>query len=79
MLTGENQRTQRKACPSATLSTTNPTRTDRGAKPVLCGEMPATNRLSHGTADIIVTQKLFDLTNVCSDLSSTLDLTNVQS
>jgi hypothetical protein len=25
ILTGENQRTRRKACPSATLSTTNPT------------------------------------------------------
>jgi hypothetical protein len=33
MFTGENRRTRRKACPSATLSTTNPTRTDPGADP----------------------------------------------
>jgi hypothetical protein len=32
-----------KICPSATLSTTNPTRTDPGLR----GERPATNRLSH--------------------------------
>jgi hypothetical protein len=37
-----------KTCPSATLSTTNPTWTDLG----LCGERPATNCLSHGTAYI---------------------------
>jgi hypothetical protein len=36
--------------PSATLSTTNPTWIDPGANPVLRGERPAANRLSHGTA-----------------------------
>jgi hypothetical protein len=36
--------------PSATLSTTNPTRIDPGTNPGLRGERPATNRLSHGTA-----------------------------
>ena len=46
-LTGENRRTRRKTCPSATLSTTNPTWTDPGLR----GERPATNRLSHGTAN----------------------------
>jgi hypothetical protein len=50
ILTGENRRTWRKTCPSATLSTTNPTWIDPGANPVLRGERPATNRLSHGTA-----------------------------
>jgi hypothetical protein len=35
---------------SATLSTTNPTWKDPGANPGLCGGRPATNRLSHGTA-----------------------------
>jgi hypothetical protein len=45
-LTGENRNTGRKTCPSATLSTTNPTWTDPGLR----GERPATNRLSHGTA-----------------------------
>jgi hypothetical protein len=39
--------------PSATLSTTNPTWIDPGANPGLCGERPATNRLSHGTAVVL--------------------------
>jgi hypothetical protein len=42
--------TRRKTCPSATLSTTNFTWTDPGSNPGLCGERPATNRLSHGTS-----------------------------
>jgi hypothetical protein len=49
-LTGENRSTWGKACPSATLSTTNPTWTDLGLNPGLRGERLATNRLSHGTA-----------------------------
>jgi hypothetical protein len=49
-LTGENRSTRGETCPSATLSTTNPTRTDAGPNPGLRGERPATNRLSHGTA-----------------------------
>jgi hypothetical protein len=49
ILTGENRRTRRKTCPSATLST-NPTWIDPSANPGLRGEMPATNDLSHGTA-----------------------------
>jgi hypothetical protein len=49
-LTGENLSTWRKACPSATFSTTNPTWTDPGSNPGLRGETAATNRLSHGTA-----------------------------
>jgi hypothetical protein len=40
--------TRRKTFPSATLSTTNLTWTDPGSNPDLCGERPATNRLSHG-------------------------------
>jgi hypothetical protein len=36
ILRGESQRTQRGTCPSATLSTINPTWTDQG----LCGERP---------------------------------------
>ena len=39
-----------KTCPSATLSTTNPTWTDPGSNPGPRGERPATNRLNHGTA-----------------------------
>jgi hypothetical protein len=50
ILTGENRRTRRKTCPSATLSTANPTWIDPGANPGLRGERPASNRLSHGTA-----------------------------
>jgi hypothetical protein len=42
--------TRRKTCPSATLSTTNLTWTDPGSNPGLRGKRPATNRLSHGTA-----------------------------
>jgi hypothetical protein len=49
ILTGENRRTRRKTCPSATLSTTNPTWIDLGANPGLRGERPVTNDLSHGT------------------------------
>jgi hypothetical protein len=45
ILTGENRRTRGKTCPSASLSTTNPTWIDQG----LHGERPATNELSHGT------------------------------
>jgi hypothetical protein len=48
--TGENRRTLRKTCPSATLSTTNPIWTGPGANPGLRDEKPATNCLSHGTA-----------------------------
>jgi hypothetical protein len=39
-----------KTCRSATLSATNPTRTDPESNPGLRDERPATNRLSHGTA-----------------------------
>jgi hypothetical protein len=49
-LTGENRSTRGKTCPSATLSSTNPTWTDPGSNPGPRGERPATNRLSHGTA-----------------------------
>jgi hypothetical protein len=50
ILTGENQRIRRKTCPSATLSTTNPTWIDSGSNLSLRGERLATNDLSHGTA-----------------------------
>jgi hypothetical protein len=49
ILTGETRRTRRKTCPSATLSTTNPTWIDSGANPGLRGERPTTNDLSFGT------------------------------
>jgi hypothetical protein len=49
ILTGENRRTRRKTCPSATLSATNPTWIDPGVNPGLRGERPATNDLNHGT------------------------------
>jgi hypothetical protein len=48
-LTGENRSTRGKTCPSATLSTTNPIRTELGLNPGLRGGRPAANRLSHGT------------------------------
>jgi hypothetical protein len=53
-LTGENRSTRRKTCPSATLSTTNPTWIDPGSNPGLSGERPATNRLSHGTVKLFL-------------------------
>jgi hypothetical protein len=49
ILSGENRRTRRITCPSTTLSTTNPTWIDPGAKPGLRGERSATNDLGHGT------------------------------
>jgi hypothetical protein len=39
-----------KICPSATLSTTNPTWLDLGSNPDRRGGKPATNRLSYGSA-----------------------------
>jgi hypothetical protein len=50
ILTGENQRTWRKICPSATLSTTNPIWIDTGMNLGLHGERPLTNHLNHGMA-----------------------------
>jgi hypothetical protein len=49
-LTGENRRTRGKTCPSAILSTTNPTWTDPGSNPGVCAGRPAANDLSHGAA-----------------------------
>jgi hypothetical protein len=49
-LTGENRRTRGKTCPSATLSTTNPTWSDPGSNLGLRDGRPAANRLSYGTA-----------------------------
>jgi hypothetical protein len=57
----ENRRTRRKTCPSATLSTTNPTWTDLGVNPGLCGERPATNCLSHVTAKGWSIESCFDI------------------
>jgi hypothetical protein len=51
ILTGENWRTRRGTCPSATFPT-NPTWTALGANPGLCGENPATNRVCCGTASV---------------------------
>jgi hypothetical protein len=49
ILTGESEVLGGKTCPSATLSTIDPTWIDSGSNPGLRGERPATNRLSHGT------------------------------
>jgi hypothetical protein len=53
ILTGENRRTGRKTCPSATLSTTNPTWIDPGENTGLRCERPATNDLSPGTVRVV--------------------------
>jgi hypothetical protein len=47
-----NRSTRGKTCPSATLSTTNPTWTDPASNPSLRGERAASNRLNHGTARV---------------------------
>jgi hypothetical protein len=52
-LSGKNRSTLGKTCPSVNLSTTNPTWTEPGSNPGLRSEGPATNRLSHGTANSV--------------------------
>jgi hypothetical protein len=56
ILTGENRRTRRKTCPSATLSATKLTWIDPATNTGLRGERPATNYLSHGTAILHILQ-----------------------
>jgi hypothetical protein len=52
-------------CPSATLSTTNPTWTDQGSNLGLRGERTATNCLSYGTAHSCTVRLLLtDMNNV---------------
>jgi hypothetical protein len=46
-----------KTCPSATSSTTNPTCIVPGANPVLRGERPAPNLLSHGKTYILLNNR----------------------
>jgi hypothetical protein len=50
-----------KTCPSATLSTTNPTWPDLGSNPGRRGGKLATNRLSYGAAYMEVSWDSFDL------------------
>jgi hypothetical protein len=50
ILTKENRRTRRRTCPSATFTATNPALTEPDANPGLRGDMPTTNRLTHGRA-----------------------------
>ena len=58
-----------KTCPSATLSTTNPTWTDPGSNPDLRGGRPATNLLNHDTAYFIY---LFQVYLATSSLSKNM-------
>jgi hypothetical protein len=60
ILTGKNRRTRRKTCPSATLSTINPTWSDPAANPELRCERPATDDLNHGMALFLGYEKAFD-------------------
>jgi hypothetical protein len=79
ILTGETRRTRRKTCPSATLSTTNPTWIDPGANPDLRSERPATNDLSHCTASpayYINKEMLFQRNNESDHFDEKLDLLN---
>jgi hypothetical protein len=68
---GKPEVLRRKTFPSATLSTTNPTWTDPGLNPGLRGERSATDRLSHGTANIIPKSST-DKRYVPSDLLSAI-------
>jgi hypothetical protein len=52
-LAGETEMYSEKTCPSATLSTTNPTSLDPVLNPGRRGGEPATIRLSYGTAQWI--------------------------
>ena len=45
----ENGRSVRKTCPSAVLFTKNPTYNVVGSNPILRGERPTSDRLSHHT------------------------------
>jgi hypothetical protein len=50
LMTEENRNTWLRTCTSATLSNINSTWTGLGSNPGLHNDMPATNKLSHGTA-----------------------------
>jgi hypothetical protein len=52
------QKYSEKSCPSATLSTTNPKWPDLGSNPGHRGGKPAINRLSYGTAILLLSIKL---------------------
>jgi hypothetical protein len=66
-----------KTCPSATLSTINPTWTDPESNPGLRGERPATNRLSYGTAICLNLTLLGDRgRSICEPLNKIKGLTN---
>ena len=54
ILTVEDLSMQRKTGPSATLPTTNPTRTGMGLKSSLHGESLAANHLSHGKTERLI-------------------------
>jgi hypothetical protein len=55
ILTGENQRTRRQICPSVTLLTTYPTRTDPGTNPGIRGKRSATLEVLQGRNVLIST------------------------
>jgi hypothetical protein len=61
-----------KTCPSATLSTKNPTSLDPGLNPGRRGGKPATNLLSYGAAFALVYLLLFKTLIVCTYLKNLL-------
>jgi hypothetical protein len=63
---GKTEELGGKTCPSATLSTTNPTWTDPGSNPGLHGGRPAANRLSHGTA-LYTALQIIPTKNFCKE------------
>jgi hypothetical protein len=70
-----NPKDSEKTCPSATLSTTNPTWLDPGSNPGRRGGKPATNRLSYGAAlKSLLNIKLF-LTRILDEAQECLPTT----
>jgi len=65
------QSAQRNTCPTATLSTTNPTWTEVGLKMGLCSAMPATNCLSCYTdrGGTIIWDRLYSIRDECGALT----------
>jgi hypothetical protein len=60
-----------KTCPSATLSTTNPTCPDPGSNPGRRGRKQATNRLSYGAAYI---RTIFKTGHPYGSITNTMDI-----
>jgi len=66
VMTGKNPSTCRKTCPSATLPTGSPTKTELGSNPFLLGEKSENIRLRLGTALDSVYLSAFNIKITCN-------------